>query len=192
MSQNRSCCCIHLEKRQHIAVTFSKDQDIPAPTARIHFTQSPKKVIRPAFVPSVLIILVVPALSAAVIADINAMGLAYKCSWSEKGRKDSRWQGIRFVPTYSSLLFLSLPDNEFQRGSLKAKGIPDLIFQIPDIRKVHQFFVVYKDHKCRRFHRYLCDIDRASDVFLCLKAAAARATASVMISLSTPVCTRSV
>ena len=39
------------------------------------------------------------------------------------------------------------------------KSIPDLVLQISYIRKMHQFLVIDKDNKCRRFYRNLCHIE---------------------------------
>ena len=56
------------------------------------------------------------------------------------------------------LSFLSFSYDELQRCPPEPEGIPDTVFQISGIRKMHQFFIIYKYNKCRRFYRYLCHV----------------------------------
>ena len=56
-------------------------------------------------------------------------------------------------------LFPALADDKFQGSSRKSKSIPDLVLQISYIGKMHQFLVIDKDNKCRRFYRNLCHIE---------------------------------
>lgn len=55
-------------------------------------------------------------------------------------------------------VFLSFPDYELKRSTLKPKSLPYLILNISRIGKMHQLFVVHKNDKSRRLDRNLRDV----------------------------------
>ena len=64
------------------------------------------------------------------------------------------------MPDVSLLITLSFPNQEPERGSLEAESIPDLIFQISGIRKMHQLLVIYKNDEGGRLHCHLGNIEK--------------------------------
>ena len=64
------------------------------------------------------------------------------------------------------IFFLSFSDNKPERGSLEAKGLPDLILNISGIGEMHQLLIIYKDHKGRGLYRYLGNVIQSESLTL--------------------------
>ena len=87
------------------------------------------------------------------------------------------------------IFFLSFSDDKPEGRPLETKGLPDLILNISGIGEMHQLLIIYENNKGRGFYRHLSNVVQTKSLTL-VEGGCCMATASAMISFSTPVATR--